>query len=281
MGDHLLVALKSYFDGSNHADSSEYDRISIAVVCGTRTQWRRFDTAWEKVLYKHHADYLHTTDAVSLQHDFAKEKGWNNARVDSFIGDCVTVVGKHIAIPSPEPGMSPKMGLFTATLTVPFADWIKAKKTVPELPDTIEEICATESLGFALKWGKYIGCQKWQLYYDRGEQFYGHIHNRWRHPKAQKDIELMKEILDVSESVAMHVPALQMADLLAWSINRANRETRLWHVRLHDLPCHNALLDYAHLIRPNLERLEQIASWKLPRRQSSIKNLSKPKKTKS
>ena len=34
--DHLLVALKSYFDGSNHADSSEYDRISIASVCGMR-----------------------------------------------------------------------------------------------------------------------------------------------------------------------------------------------------------------------------------------------------
>ncbi len=81
------MVLKSYFDGSNQADSSEYDRISIATVCGTGKQWKRFDTAWKKVLYKHHADYLHTTDAVSLQNDFATKRGWNNTRVDSFIGD--------------------------------------------------------------------------------------------------------------------------------------------------------------------------------------------------
>jgi hypothetical protein len=53
--DHLLVVLKSYFDGSNHADSSEYDRISIAAVCGTSKQWKRFDTEWKKVLYRHRA----------------------------------------------------------------------------------------------------------------------------------------------------------------------------------------------------------------------------------
>ena len=65
--DHLLVVLKSYFDGSNKADSSEYDRISIATVCGTGKEWKRFDTEWRKVLYRHCADYLHTTDAVSLR----------------------------------------------------------------------------------------------------------------------------------------------------------------------------------------------------------------------
>jgi hypothetical protein len=272
------VVLKSYFDGSNHADSSHYDRISIATVCGTSKQWKKFDTAWKKVLYKHHADYLHTTDAVSLQNDFAKEKGWSKTRVDSFIGNCVDVIEKQMAIPRGVLGKHPRTGLYPITLTIPFDDWLRAKKAVPKLPDTIEELCATESCSFALKWGKYIGAKKYELYFDRGEYFFGHIRNRWRHPKAQKDIELMKDIINVAESISRQVPALQMADLFAWSVNRANQETREWHRRLHSFPYGSRLLDYEHLINPRPRVLDIIDSWELPRRKSSVENLSKPKK---
>ncbi len=273
------MVLKSYFDGSNHADSSEYDRISIATVCATGKQWKRFDTEWRKVLYRYRADYLHTTDAVSLRNDFTKEKGWDKTRVDSFISDCVGVIEKQITIPDGVRGKRPRTGLYPVTLTIPFDDWLRAKKAVPELPDTIEELCATESLSFALKWGKYIDAKKYELHFDRGEPFYGHIHNRWEHPKAKKDITVMEDVISVSEDISMYVPALQMADLFAWGVNRANQETREWHKRLHSLPCWNPLLDYEHLIKPRQGVLETIASWELPRRKSSVKNLSKPKRS--
>lgn len=273
------MVLKSYFDGSNHADRSEHDRISVGTVCGSAKQWKRFDTAWRKVLYEHHADYLHTTDAVSLRNDFAKEKGWNKARVDSFIEDCVGVITRQIAIPGNVQGRLRRAGLCPVTLTIPFDDWVRAKKIKPELPDTIEEICATESLGFALKWGKFTGAKKYQLYFDQGEPFYGHIRNRWCHPKARRDIELMKDIINVDEAISRYVPALQMADLFAWSINRANQEVRQWHRKLHSLTYWSALLDYEHLIKPSPKALERAASWELPRRRSSVKNLCKPKRT--
>ena len=276
--DHLLVVLKSYFDGSNQADSSEYDRIGIATVCGTSKQWKRFDTEWRKVLYKHHADYLHTTDAVSLQKNFSKKKGWSDTRVDAFIGDCVSVIEKTITIPDGVPGKRPRDGFFPVTLTIPFKDWLRAKETVPELPDTIEELCATESLAFALKWGKYIEAKKYELHFDRGEPFYGHILDRWRHPKAKQDITVMKDVISVSEDNSMYVPALQMADLFAWCINRNDTVSREWHRRLHSLRYWSALLDYTHLIKPQRWVLDKVASWGLPHRRSSVKNLSKPKK---
>lgn len=271
------MVLKSYFDASNHADSSEHDRISVATVCGDKKQWKRFDRDWRKVLYKHGTEYLHTTDAVCLQNDFAVEKGWNSKRVDSFIGDCVSVVKRHIAIPPSIP-RGPREGLFPVTLTIPFDDWLRAKKDAPEIPDTIEDILARESAAYALNWGRIVGSKKYELYFDRGEPFYGYIQNTWRHPKAQRDIELMKDILSISEAVSTEVPALQMADLFAWSINHANQETREWHIRLHDLPWQSRLLDYEHLIMPNSDALRRIESWHLPPRKSSVKNLSKPKK---
>jgi len=273
------VVLKSYFDGSNKADSSEYDRISIATVCGTSKQWKRFDTEWRKVLYKHRADYLHTTDAVSLQNDFTKAKGWNKTRVDYFIDDCVGVIVKTITIPDGVSGKRPKDGLCPVTLTIPFDDWVRTKKTVPELPDTIEELCATESMGFAFKWGKHIKAKKYELYFDRGEPFYGHALTRWTHPKAKADIKIMEDVITVAPAISKDVPALQMADLFAWSINHNDNVSRQWHKRLHSLPYWSALLDYEHLIKPQKWVSEKVASWGLPRRRSSIKNLSKPKKT--
>lgn len=272
------MVLKSYFDGSNQADSSEYDRISIGTVCGTGKQWKKFDTAWKKNLYRHHADYLHTTDAVALQKDFSKAKGWNKARVDSFINGCVDVIGSHITIPDGTRGKRSRTGLYPVTLTILFDDWVRAKKTVPELPETIEELCATESVSFAFRWGRHIGAKKYELYFDRGEKFLGYIDSRWRHPKAQVDIETMKDVLTVAPAISRDIPALQMADLFAWCINRTNQENREWHIRLHMLPCWNPLLDYEHLIKPNLRALALRASWELPPRKSSVKNLSKPKK---
>jgi len=272
------VVLKSYFDGSNHADSSEYDRMSIATVCGTSKQWKRFDADWRKVLHRHRIDYLHTTDAVSLRKGFAKEKGWSKKRVDAFIGDCVDVIERQITIPDGVPGRRARIGLYPVTLTIPFDDWVRAKKAVPTLPATIEEACATSSVSFAFKWGRHIGAKKYELYFDRGEKFYGHIYDRWQQPKPRKGIEIMEDVLTVVPANSRDVPALQMADLFAWSINRANQETREWHKRLHRLPVWNPLLDYDHLIHPLHERLEQVASWKLPRRKSSTEDLSKPKK---
>ena len=272
------MVLKSYFDGSNHADSSEYDRISIAVVCGTGKQWKKFDTAWRKVLYRHRVDYLHTTDAVSLQNEFAKEKDWSNDRVDSFIGDCVGVIRSNMAIPPGWRGKNERAGLFPKTLTIPFEDWLRAKKEAPGMPDTIEDLCASESVAFALRWGTHIDAKKYQLFFDRGEPFFGHTLTKWRHPKVQKDLELMRNVIHVGESISKETPALQMADLFAWSVNRANQEHRKWHIQLHDLPWDSMLLDYHHLINPNPLAVERMAKWKLPPRRSSVKNLSKPKK---
>jgi hypothetical protein len=68
------VVLKSYFDGGNQADSSQYDRVTLATACGTSDQWDMFESAWNEVLQKHNASFLHTTEAVSCSMLFTKTK---------------------------------------------------------------------------------------------------------------------------------------------------------------------------------------------------------------
>lgn len=266
--NHLLVVLKSYFDGGNKVELG-FDRISLAVVCGTAEQWKRFDTDWKKVRYRHSAPPLHTTDAVGLQNNFDVDKCWTNERVDAFIDSCVDVIERHIAIPSGVPRKRARMGLFPITLTIRFDEWLRARKDNPSIPNTIEESCATETLSFAFKWETLIGAQHYELYFDRGESFYGHVVNRFYHPQARIDVPLLQQVVHLGKSDSSSVPALQMADLFAWGINHANRERRLWHYRLHDLRWESRALNYEHLISPSPKALEMTARWKLPKRRSS------------
>lgn len=258
--DHCLVVLKSYFDGCGNKDE---DRIVIATICGTSSQWDSFKTDWDKVLDKHEADFLHTTDAVALRGDFSSDKGWDDDSVDAFINDCVEVIERHSAeIPY-------KLGLFPVTLQITIADFLRARAVEPKLPNTVEEICATESLSFCLKWGRAIGAKWYHLYYDQGEPFYGHIDVRMRNRKAKRAIPLLAKVANYGQSNMRIVPAIQAADLFGWCIIHNDDVSRSWHKRLHSLSTsswQSLALEYKHLLNPRKGVLDLTASWKLPQR---------------
>jgi hypothetical protein len=267
------MLMKTYFDGGNKVDK-RFDRISLAAVCGTRNQWKRFETDWNKVLYLHKAEFLHTTDAISLNNSFSVEKGWSKKRVDLLIDDCVSVLKKHMEIPPDRQGPV-RPGIFAVTLTIRFDEWLEAHKESPNsIPDTIEEVCVTELLSFAFRWGHLRGAKSYELYFDQGEPFYGHIRDRFDKPRAKQDIGMMNKVNHLGESDMRVNPPLQLADLLAWSINKANQERRAWHVRLHNLPYVCLNLQKKHLVNPIEGVPERIASWKLPKRRPSSKILS-------
>jgi hypothetical protein len=271
--DHLLVVLKSYFDGGNQVDP-QYDRVTLAVVCGTSNQWKRFNIDWKKTLYQHQSPPLHTTDAVSLQNEFCVERGWDNQRVDTLIDSCIDVIERHIALPRGMPKRRPRTGLMPVTLTIKFEEWLRARKSNPSIADTIEETCASQAMSLAFKWGTHIGARYYELYFDRGEKFYGHIANRYNNPKARKDITPMEQVIHLGESDMHMLPALQMADLFAWCINRANQERRDWHKRLHSMDWHSLTLGYEELINPRPKALGMVARWNLPKRRSSERVLA-------
>ena len=156
------MVLKTYFDGGQSANC---DRITLATACGTCEEWESTESVWKKVLAEHKAPFLHTTDAVCLQKEFSKNKGWDNDRVDSFIYDCVDVVERCLLEPGRIviPGQSglltniAKAGLNVFTMTIPFDDFRRAREVKPKLPNSITELCASESIGFVFRYGKRLG----------------------------------------------------------------------------------------------------------------------------
>jgi hypothetical protein len=272
--DWWLVALKGYFDGGNQADSHQYDRITLATACGTCEQWKEFESAWSLVLDAHKAPFLHTTDAVSLQKEFSRTKGWDNKKIDTMISSCVDIIEGHLYVPEgivplgvPFGGSINKSGLMVVTLTIPLKDYDRARKVVTSLPNSVTEICTTESLGFCFQWGRKIGMESYQLYFDQGEPFYGHVCDRKSNKKARKQINPMKNVVHLGESDMRNVPALQVADLFAWCINHNDDVRREWHARLNRLPnWSSTILDYDHLVKPTPGALERTAAWNLPKR---------------
>ncbi|HLK08336.1 MAG TPA: hypothetical protein VKV30_10350 [Candidatus Angelobacter sp.] len=268
-----MLVLKGYFDGGNQADSQQYDRITLATVCGTLFQWNHLESEWDEALNKHGAQFLHTTNAAGLQKEFSSKKGWTHKKVDSLIFDCVRIIQRHLYVPDGKVditlpfGNISKPGLMAVTLTIPLKDYKRAQKNNPELPNSVTEICATESLGFCFRWGIKIGTRFYELYFDRNEPFHGHVSDRKRHKRPNKDIALLKRIIHLGESDMRVVPALQVADLFAWCINHNEDVRRSWHHHLHSLPNWGSLiLDYNYLMNPKPGVLERMAMWNLPKR---------------
>ena len=194
--------------------------------------------------------------------------------MDALISDFVSVIDQHMVAPGKVIIPGPygyrqnvaKSGLFITTLTVPLRDYRRARRINPKLPNSVTEICTTESLGFCFKWGKLIGADLYELYFDQGEPFYGHVRDRHDKKKAKKDIPLMSKVAALAEVNMRVYPAMQVADLFAWCANHIDDVRRNWHTRLNRLDWHSLVLDYRRLLNPIPGALERTAAWKLPLR---------------
>ena len=84
--------------------TQEYDRVVLAMACGTPEQWKGFNADWNDLLEHYPAPPLHTKQAVSLKGEFSPENQWDRDRVDDFIISAVKVIRKHMGILAPGVG---------------------------------------------------------------------------------------------------------------------------------------------------------------------------------
>jgi hypothetical protein len=260
----LLVVLKSYFDGGNQADSTQYDVVTLAAVSGTKDEWIPFERDWRKNLRKHKAEHLHTTDAATLNYNF---KGWTEKQRDAFLLDCVRVA-EHHSVRQNREGRPGRFGLYPYTITVVLKDFVEAHRAMPDTtPNTAEEACATHALAACLQWGAYASTNRFQLFFDQGERYRGHICDRIHNPKAIKRLPMLSSIVANTEADMRLVPALQLADLFAWCVSQQRRESPFkWQTRLLKIDRRDERLDSITLRKTVPGAPEIIRSWKLPKR---------------
>lgn len=259
------MILKGFFDGGNEADSIMYETVTLASFLSTPDYWKKFDNAWSAVLRKHHAPPLHTTDAVSLKNDF---DGWETGHRDEFVDDCVSVIEKSAAIFYRDGKMA--LGLIPCTVTIVLKDFKRAQIEIPDCPRDATEVCAVQSVNLLFRWGKHLGAHSYHLYFDQNEPFRGHVVDRWKNKRAKADMDIFQKVTHCDEANMRIVPALQAADMLAWSAGHRHSlhaKSPDWQRRIIGLNRSYEWLDWEVLSQPINETAEFVTNrWKLPRR---------------
>lgn len=175
-----------------------------------------FERDWKKVLKKHGAAFLHTTDAVSKVGIY---EGWSEEQRDVFILDCVKAAGRHLARAN-RPDQVGRYGLLPVVSSVVLKDFNEVREELRGSPRNANELCLRETLGQVLLWGKeQAACNGYHLYFDQGEPFYGHLVQLLQSKKAKKGAWLLNRISSRTEADMRRTPALQLADLCAWRIS--------------------------------------------------------------
>jgi hypothetical protein len=262
------VIQRSYFDGANQADSTQYDYLTLASISGTKRLWRDFEREWRAVLTKHHADFLHVTDAIGFQRNFSREKGWNERKRDAFIRDCVKAYGRHVA--RPVSGRYPigHFGLFSHTVTIPLKEYVRARNENPEVPKSANEICAAQSVNMVLDWAiKVVKVEHVELIFDQREPFKGHICDRAENPKVLRDLPGLSIIKAIREENMREIPALQAVDLLGWCVShKAEQSQPVWQKKMLLHPWLEEIHGYDDLVNPMRLATDLARKWNLPRR---------------
>lgn len=261
------MVLKAYFDAGNKADSIRYDVLTLAMVCHVDADWKSVERSWDRNLRKHRAPFLHTTDLMSFQGAYVE---WDKPRKDSFLRDCVRIIGKNIARKNheSEPG---RYGMLPYTVSIVLKDFIAARKQRTDLTEDANEICFRQALTAGLAWCRdNAHAEFMHLIFDQGEPFFGFACNLLDGSRPKRDSPELGRIKSRTQGDAEFIIPLQIADLFAWCVSHKNQPDKAnWHRRLLQMDRQDEWLDEPTLITAVLADQAPWKNWKIPRRKAT------------
>lgn len=261
----MFVVLRSYFDAGNKADSREYDFLSRAVASGTANEWGPFESDWRDMLRRHHADCLHTTDAVARVNDY---DGWSVKQSDSFLRDCARIVSKHFIRRTTEydPG---QFGLYCFVVSIDLKAFVGYAKGNLEAIKDANEGCFRQAITDVLEWSRdnAAACSEIHCFFDQGEPFYGFLVNLLQSNRARKDSWLLNKITSRTETDSRITLALQLADLFAWVQSHKNDPWNPgWKKTILRLPYRWQWVDASNVDKVHPVHQAIWKTWKIPKR---------------
>lgn len=212
------MVLKSYLDGGNKPDSTQYETMTLASISGSENLWLAFEKDWKKNLRANNAPYLHTTDLMTRNGVY---KGWTEKQRDKFLEGCVTVSIRHGGKGAID-GDSGRYGLYTFVIGFNLKDFVDYRALDAESPQNADEGCLRQALHECIEWGRnQAACDEFRLFFDQGESFYGYAQHILDSKQARKTSPILESVF-IAKANWRKTPALQLADLHAWDISRPN-----------------------------------------------------------
>jgi len=262
------VVLKCHFDGGNQADSTQYKTVTLGSLFGRKDEWTPFENQWKNILNTYGADYLHTSDAVTLNGIY---KGWRPPKRDAFIQECADLIKESIVKPDGDDSVTP--GLFPCAIVIVLEDFNRARGERLFQWQNANEVLAVQSFYRAIECLQVIEGHFLQMYFDQNEPFMGHFKDRRNNAKFVADIkkqgfDIERRIAHIGESDMRLSPALQAADLLAYCVGRKHEEIKFtWQRTMLETDRIEEWLDYSVLVKPIPGVFDLVTKrWKFPKR---------------
>ena len=239
----LSMAIKAYFDGSGKTRDPQARFVTLAGYYGNEAQWLQFESDWNQILQKYDIPFVHMRELVPGNGPYVPRFKNNPNERSQLIRDCALVIRANNLSP-----VSCVAGLIeNVTARRNLADFSLVKA---------ELMCVDYCLAMMI-----LGTAKDQilLYFDRDEGFAPELQRMYQN-KKRRGKSFLKDI-NAPISVDMsQVPGVQAADILAWSLNRHQRDDRFdWILeKLDYLDRAKPNFESMDLLREGLQRLEQV-----------------------
>src|SRR6266571_2753206 len=214
----ILIALKIYLDRSGE--------VVLSAIAADEHLWADLEPKWLGMLANRQpqASYLHMKEAISLRGNFTAEKGWDAQKVEQLLRDALLLI---LAVNKEQ------LCVFGCHLDLQAYRRLKKLRSISvDYTEICNDFVAEKVLAWqverrknSLLTGHSSEDDFLHYYFDQGEPFEGAF-RKWRdknyrlahHAKGFNYWALVKSI---TSSSMRHTPGLQVADMLAWALNRS------------------------------------------------------------
>jgi hypothetical protein len=201
----IYAVLKAYFDGS----VIKSKRMTLACIAADEPVWVALESAWEDVRKNRgNPSQLHMTDAMSLEGEF---KAWSAQKRDWLVDGFIQVLT----------AFRNRSHLHSFTCTVDLES--HARWNLIRNHPSPARLCARLLFPSLLRWYDNFDqhvLERIELVFDRDEPYQRQIEADWRNKEIRRRYPLYEWVRSITSAAAIDVPALQMADMVAWGTNR-------------------------------------------------------------
>lgn len=233
--EHLLIAFESYFDCSGGIKNTPY--LTLAGMAADDSMWAEFNRGWNDILKSNNppAAYMHMREALTLGGEFDQKKGWTNQNIYTLAYKLLKFMSEMDKT---------KFRQFMCAIDMNAYRRLESEGIWMHSPIEICNKCPETVLSWYVT--KYPGIiQHLHFFFDQGEPFKEVFEKLWISNKnntlGSHGADIFWSLLKTISSADMRDhPALQAADMLAWSVNRdltseKDRPFKAWAYIMHQV----------------------------------------------
>lgn len=200
------MPLKMYLDGSGTAGVI----LTLGAVVADNSVWLEFEPAWDDVLARYGVPYSHMKELTGRRGPFTD---WTDTRREQFAAALVATIEGF--------PLSDRMRQYGCWIDlVAHERWRKARNH-----PSPHRLCAR--VLFPTFLDDYPGLiDSIDLRFDQGEPFMTHLREDWDNRKIRRQAPVWGIVRTMAPHDMKTTPALQVADLIAWSRTRYETAVR-------------------------------------------------------